>query len=53
MANCAMNPAAAMEKPAMIKGERVWALSDQKETSVIIMAKRYIGIVRSCVFAVE
>lgn len=30
IANCAIKPAAAMEKPAMMNGDRCWTFSDQK-----------------------
>lgn len=49
-----MKPAAAMPKPAMIIGERVWTLSDQKAKMIVmIIAKTYIGMVRSWALADE
>lgn len=54
IASCAMKPHAAIEKPAMMKGDLVWALSDHHAKIMVrIEAKTYMGMVRSCAFAAE
>jgi hypothetical protein len=43
-----MKPAAAIEKPTMMNGERCFTLSDQNANMIVmIMANTYMGIVRS------
>jgi len=48
MASWPMKPAAAMEKPTMMNGDRCCTRSDQKAKMIVMtIAKTYIGIVKS------